>query len=82
VDPRLAEPGLLQVAVKPWGEVTVDGKVLGTTPLDRISLAAGTHHVRIRHPLYEAWERQVSIRPGQVERILVDFAAQGVRKQD
>jgi hypothetical protein len=69
------------VAAKPWGEVTVDGKLLGTTPLDRIPLGPGAHQVRIRHPLFEVWEKQVVIRSGQVEKILVDFPAQGVRKQ-
>jgi hypothetical protein len=71
---------MLQVAVKPWGEVSVDGRVIGTTPIDRISLPVGAHTVRVRHPLYEPWERAVTIRSGQVERVLVDLPAQGVKK--
>jgi serine/threonine-protein kinase len=73
-------PGLLQVAVRPWGSVSVDGKLIGDTPLDRISLSAGPHLVRVRHPAYEVWERQVIIRPGQTEKVLVDFVAQGTRR--
>jgi predicted Ser/Thr protein kinase len=73
-------PGMLQVAVKPWGEVSVDGRVIGTTPIDRIALPVGAHTVRVRHPLYEPWERSVNIRSGQVERVLVDLPAQGVRR--
>jgi serine/threonine-protein kinase len=81
--PAVAEgPGLLQVAVKPWGEVAVDGRVVGTTPIDRITLPAGAHTVRVRHPLYEPWERTVTIRAGQLERVLVDLPAMGVRKPD
>ncbi len=80
-DARSTEPGLLQLAVKPWGEVTLDGRLAGTTPLDRIALSPGPHSVRVRHPLYEVWERQVTIRAGQVEKVVVDFPAQGVRKQ-
>ena len=73
--------GLLQVVVKPWGEVVVDGRAIGTTPLDRVSLAAGVHALEVRHPLYEPWEARVTVRPGQTERVVVDFPAQGRRKQ-
>jgi predicted Ser/Thr protein kinase len=76
-----AEPGQLQVAVRPWGEVSVDGRVIGTTPLDRITLPAGTHRLRVRHPLYELWERPVSIRSGETAKVVVDLPTQGVRKQ-
>jgi eukaryotic-like serine/threonine-protein kinase len=76
--PRVVEtvpeaPGMLQVAVKPWGEVSVDGKVMGTTPLDRITLGAGPHVVRVRNPAFELWEGRVVVRPGQTERLLVDL---------
>jgi serine/threonine-protein kinase len=73
--------GLLQVVVKPWGEVVIDGRPVGTTPLDRLLLAAGAHAVAVRHPLYEPWEGRVTIRPGQTERLVVDFPAQGRRRQ-
>jgi serine/threonine-protein kinase len=72
--------GLLQVAVRPWGEVSVDGNVIGTTPLDKIALAAGPHTVRVRHPGYEPIERRVAIQPGQPARLVVDFYAEGVKK--
>jgi predicted Ser/Thr protein kinase len=73
--------GMLQVVVKPWGEVHLDGRLVGTTPLDRLSVASGTHAVTVRHPLYEPWEGRVTIRPEQTERLVVDFPAQGRRKQ-
>jgi serine/threonine-protein kinase len=73
-------PGLLQVVVRPWGEVTVDGRLVGQTPLDRIPLSAGVHRVRIRHPLYEVWERDVTLRSGQIEKVTVDFPATGTRR--
>jgi serine/threonine-protein kinase len=75
-----AAPGLLQVVVRPWGEVTVDGRVVGQTPLDRMPLSAGVHRVRIRHPSYEVWERDVTVRSGQLERVVVDFPASGLKK--
>jgi serine/threonine protein kinase len=78
--PEPAEPGLLQVAVKPWGEVTVDGRSYGSTPIDRIPLPPGVHVVRVRHPSYEPWERRVVIATGAVEKVVIDFTTQGVRK--
>jgi serine/threonine-protein kinase len=78
--PEPALGGLLQVAVRPWGEVSIDGTVVGTTPLDRLPLTAGPHTVRVRHPAYEVVERRVVIRPGQTERLVVDLPAEGVRK--
>jgi PEGA domain-containing protein len=67
--------------VRPWGEVSVDGRVIGTTPLDRITLPVGTHVLRVRHPLYELWERPVTIRSGETAKVVVDLPTQGVRKQ-
>jgi eukaryotic-like serine/threonine-protein kinase len=70
------EPGQLQIAVKPWGEVSVDGRVVGTTPLDRISLPAGTHRVRVRHPGFPAWESDVLVKPGETSKVMVDLPKQ------
>jgi len=72
--------GLLQIAVRPWGEVTVDSVLVGTTPLDKIPLAAGPHVVRVRHPGYEVLERRVSIQAGQTERLVLDLPSEGTRK--
>jgi serine/threonine-protein kinase len=68
-------PGLLQIAVVPWGEVSVDGRLVGTTPLDRLTLPAGPHVIRVRNPRLGTQERTVVIRPGQLERIKVDLTA-------
>ncbi len=77
-----AAPGLLQVAVRPWGEVSVDGRVIGTTPLDHIPLTPGAHVLRVRHPSYEVLERPVTIRSGETAKVVVDLPTEGVRKQD
>jgi serine/threonine-protein kinase len=68
-------PGWLQVVARPWGEVTVDGRVVGTTPFDRVTVPAGAHTVRVRHPSYPARDIAVTIRPGETERIRVDFSS-------
>jgi serine/threonine-protein kinase len=84
--PRVESPepqgtGLLLVVARPWGNVRVDGTGMGTTPLDTIPLKSGVHTVVVQHPSYEPIERKVTIRAGQTERMVVDFAAQGTRKQ-
>jgi hypothetical protein len=54
---------------------------VGTTPLDRIELPVGVRSVRLEHPLYEPFETKVRVRPGETARLDVDFAKEGVRKQ-
>ena len=76
------EPGLLQVIVIPWGDVAVDGKPFGSTPLsEAISLRAGAHLVRVQHPGFEVLERQVTIRAGESQKLVVNLPTQGVRKK-
>ncbi len=72
--------GTLLVVARPWGEVAVDGRVIGETPLEAIPLSPGSHTVSVRHPAYQPIERRVRIRSGQGERLLVDFPKEGVRK--
>ncbi|WP_428417426.1 serine/threonine-protein kinase [Methylibium sp.] len=47
--------GVLQLAISPWAEVEVDGKVQGLTPpLNQLSLPAGRHTVTLRNSGYAA----------------------------
>jgi hypothetical protein len=73
--------GSLQVGVKPWGEVRVDGEVIGTTPIGKIDLDAGAHTVSIRHPDYEILEKTVTIQPDETERLFVDLFLEGIKKK-
>ena len=42
--------GVVQIAVSPWGQVEVNGTVVGTTPpLTRLTLPEGTHTVTVRN---------------------------------
>jgi eukaryotic-like serine/threonine-protein kinase len=73
--------GWLLVLPKPWAEVTVDGRALGPTPLDRIPLAPGSHAVILTHPQYQPFTRKVEIRPGEVFRLRWDFPQDGVKRR-
>ena len=42
--------GVVQVAVSPWGQVEVDGAMVGTTPpLTRLTLPEGSHTITVRN---------------------------------
>jgi serine/threonine-protein kinase len=78
---RAAEPGQLQIAVRPWAEVVVDGRVMGTTPLDKITLEAGSHLIALRHPAYEELRRSIVVPPGETIKLVVDLAKEGSPKR-
>jgi serine/threonine-protein kinase len=78
----LAGEGWLQVAVIPWGTVQVDGQPIGTTPLDRISLSAGSHTVRLRHPDYEPIEKTITVQPEETTKLVVNLRREGKRIKD
>lgn len=73
----VAGPGQLQVAVRPWAEVMIDGRVLGTTPLDKMTLEPGSHLVVLRHPAYEELRRDVVVKSGETVRLIVDLSKEG-----
>jgi hypothetical protein len=72
--------GWLLVLPKPWADVTVDGRVVGQTPLAPIALAPGSHSVVLTHPQYRLFTRKVEIRPGETTTIRLDFTTDGVRR--
>ena len=55
----------------------MDGKDVGTTPLDKIKLPAGRHHVALRHPAYQVVERELVITEGETARLIFDFTSGG-----
>jgi eukaryotic-like serine/threonine-protein kinase len=71
--------GWLLVLPKPWAKVMVDGKVVGTTPMQKFPLPPGSHAVVLTHPQYKSFTRKVEIRPGQTTTLRLDFATEGER---
>jgi serine/threonine-protein kinase len=66
-----AQPGYLRVLARPWAHVVIDGQQVDTTPFARaIPLAAGVHHVTLRHPAASDERRIVRIVAG--ERVVLD----------
>ena len=55
----------LQVASEPSGaRVSVDGKVVGTTPLETLAVAPGLRSVEIRYKGFRPWTQTVEARAG------------------
>ena len=59
----------------------VDGRVQGTTPLDKLSLEPGAHVVLLRHPGYEELRRSVVVTTGETTRLIVDLGKEGTPKR-
>jgi serine/threonine-protein kinase len=68
--PPPADPGRLFISSVPWGTLSVDGRVIGNTPMANLSISAGTHFLRITHDGFEPYERQVEVAPGQQVRLI------------
>jgi len=71
----------VRVVAIPWAMVSVDGVPKGTTPFPSLSLPAGSHRLVFKHPAYEPVERALSVRPGEVVVLKVDFSTDGVARR-
>ncbi len=66
--------GTLRVAVTPWAEVTVDGRVLGVTPLQPIELGEGAHQVSLKNgELGIVAKRRVTVAPDREALLKLDL---------
>ena len=64
--PPPPEPGVLSLAIAPWGEVFLDGKSVGVSPpLNHIDLTPGKHSVEVRNSGFPAYGVQVDIETGK-----------------
>jgi hypothetical protein len=68
------------VVVRPWGEVSLDGEVVGTTPFPEFEVGTGTHLVRVKHPAYQPLEREVRIEANHTTKLVIDLPTEGVRR--
>ena len=68
-----AEPGRLTLAVRPWAEVTLDGRNLGTTPLSPISVPPGEYVLIFTNPRYPPVRRTIRVSAGESIAVEVDL---------
>ena len=67
--PAPVQPGLLFVSASPWGQLYVDGQLIGNTPRANLTVTAGRHTIRVLREGYSPFERTVQVRPGEVVRL-------------
>jgi tRNA A-37 threonylcarbamoyl transferase component Bud32 len=79
---REAGKGYVRADARPWANIFVDGKPMGTTPLGApLQLVEGKHVIRFEHDWYEPVDRTVDVEAGPVAaamNVVVDFEAQKV----
>lgn len=69
-----ARPGVVELAIAPWGEVYVDGRKAGVSPpLQRLELAPGSYLIEVRNRDLPAYRRTVQIESGESVRIRHKF---------
>lgn len=67
-------PASLRIECLPWADIYIDERKVDTTPLENpISLPPGNHTVRLIHPRYPAYVRNVSLQPGQDMAVSVNL---------
>lgn len=71
----VAQTGTLSVLVRPWGSIYIDGTLLARdTDLRRsLDVAAGSHVIRVVHPVLGEQERRVDVRVGQTTSVTIDL---------
>jgi Protein kinase domain/PEGA domain len=63
-------PAQLFVNASPWGTVYIDGKSIGNTPKANVEIMPGNHTIRVARDGFEPFEREVTVKAGQVIRLL------------
>jgi Protein kinase domain/PEGA domain len=58
----------LFVNATPWGQVFVDGTLIGNTPRANIALTAGSHTIRVNRTGFATWERTIRVTAGETVR--------------
>jgi hypothetical protein len=67
-------------AVKPWGEVYMDGRKMGVTPpLKRLDVAAGRHLITITNGSLPIYQRQVMAESAAKMTVAHDFECVSTR---
>ncbi len=57
-------PGVVHIAISPWGQVEVDGAPVGITPpLARLELPPGAHTITVRNEDFPAYTQRVQVDP-------------------
>ena len=62
--------GYVKVGSKPWADFFIDGKYVGTTPLNKVfKLKPGPHTFKLANYDYWPWTETMTVKPGETLRI-------------
>lgn len=64
-----ADAGHLFVNATPWGQLFVDGLLVGNTPKANLSVSPGSHAIRVVREGFEPFERTIQVVAGQSVRL-------------
>jgi hypothetical protein len=67
------EHGTLRIQVEPWGQVWLDGRLLGLTPLKPIEAPPGAHVIVAKNPTLGERMTRVLLGPGEGRLIKLDL---------
>ncbi len=70
-----AAQGAISVNTRPWSEVRLDGREIGTTPIGELPVAAGTHELIFVDRDGREHRATVDVGPGETTRVFRDLAA-------
>jgi len=72
----------LLFAVKPWGEVNVDGRKIGVTPpLKSFDVPPGRHLITITNSSLPIYQREVMVEPDAKITVVYDFSCVSIREK-
>jgi len=76
VTPKLTKAqSLVLISVKPWGEVYLDGKMVGVSPpLTKLKVSVGPHVIELKNANFPVYKRVVNIKAGKQLKIQHKFA--------
>ena len=66
---RLPLPGYLSINSNPWAELSVDGRVVGSTPQIRVRVTPGRHHLLLVREGFKTQSAWVDVVAGGTVRI-------------
>ena len=75
---RLLPDGRLFINAMPWGQVYVDGELIGNTPRADVPVVPGAHQLRVARDGFQSFEIAIRIAPGQELRI-TDIVLQEIK---
>ena len=65
----VAAPGRLFINATPWGQVYLDGELIGNTPRGNVPISAGAHQLRVVREGFQPYDLAIKVASGQELRI-------------